>query len=126
MQPEPFLSLCTMTVWTSVFPSLWGCLGGPWYESAVEHLESKRATSFDVTLFVWNGTRLVDVCVDLIVTHIRAGVVIDNNHVVSAVLVYYAYACFCYGSAIHLYSMSSAFAPFCHGCITVHAVCGVL
>lgn len=58
MQPEPFLSLCTMTVWTSVFPSLWGCLGGPWYESAVEHLESKRATSFDVTLFVWNGMRL--------------------------------------------------------------------
>ena len=107
-------------------PSLCGCLGGPWYEFAMEHLESKRATSFDVTLFVWNGTRLVDVCVDLIVTHIRAGVVIDNNHVVSAVLVYYAYACFCYGSAIHLYSMSSAFAPFCHGCITVHAVCGVL
>ena len=57
VQPEPFDELVRDDS-LDVFPRLWGCLGGPWYESAVEHLESKRATSFDAALLVCYDMRL--------------------------------------------------------------------
>lgn len=62
----------------------------------------------------------------LIVTNIRAGEVLDNRRVVDSILIYYAYACFCYGSAIHHNSMLLVILPFGYSVVAGHSVCGVL
>lgn len=62
----------------------------------------------------------------LIVTNIRAGEVIDNRHVVDSILIYYAYACFCYGSAIHHNSMLLVILPFGYSVVAGHSVRSLL
>lgn len=124
--PGPFADLVRDDSLDVCLSYVLGCLDGLWCEFAMEHFESKRATSFDVALLVCYDMRYVKACAGLIVTNIRAGEVIDNRHVVGSILVYYAYACFCYGSAIHHNSMLLVILPFGYSVVAGHSVCGVL
>ena len=58
VQPKPFAELVRDDSLDICLSYVLGCLDGLWCEFAMEHFESKRATSFDVALLVCYDMRL--------------------------------------------------------------------
>lgn len=126
MQPEPFAELVRDDSLDICLPMFWGALMAsgvnlPWSTLKVKGPHRLMWPFLCVMTCVY-----VKACAGLIVTNIRAGEVINNRHVVGSILVYYAYACFCYGSAIHHNSMLLVILPFGYSVVAGHSVCGVL